>query len=355
MKVEGLDASCTDTGASRGFISPAPECKPETFGPNLSELIAPDAASFKLNILLVDDDRAIRMLYKVLLEKYGHTVTTACNGREGLEMIQRSPPHLVISDWVMPEMNGLELCRALRKNPDWQHIYVFIVTSQESTEKLIEAFEAGINDYLTKPINPRVLAARLHAAQRIIQMQALQEAARLQLQHLTEELARSNERLKKLALTDVLTGLPNRRYGMARLEQEWAIAARSNRPVCCMMVDIDHFKKVNDTYGHKAGDDALKLVARILQQTVRKQDMVCRLGGEEFMVICPDSDQTLGHTYAERLRQHVAAQSSKFLLLTISIGVTDQTQLDNHEAMLQQADKRLYVAKARGRNCTVSA
>lgn len=327
-----------------------------------SELIGldalPGAPTFKLRILLVDDDRAIRMLYKTLLEKSGHTVTTANNGREALASVKADPPQLIISDWMMPEMDGIEFCRELRKNPDWHKIYVFIVTAQESTEKLIEAFEAGANDYLSKPINPKVLAARLRSAQRIVQMQEAQEEDRLQLRQFADELAQSNKRLQALALTDALTGLPNRRYGMERLEQEWALAVRSGRPVCCMMVDIDHFKKVNDTYGHQVGDEALKLVAKSLQQAARKQDVVCRLGGEEFMVICPDSDRKAGFTYAERLRQHVAKQilqaAGRALHLTVSIGLTDNAQLADTEAMLHQADTRLYAAKDSGRNCTIA-
>ena len=327
----------------------------------LSIDVLPDAQSviFKLRILLVDDDRAVRLLYKTLLEKSGHSVTTASNGREALESIKARPPQLIISDWVMPEMDGIEFCRELRKNPDWHKIYVFIVTAQDSAEKLIEAFEAGANDYLSKPINSKVLAARLRSAQRIIQMQEAQEEDRLQMRRFADELAASNKRLQDLALTDTLTGLPNRRYGMERLEQEWALATRTQRPVCCMMVDIDYFKMVNDTYGHQVGDEALKMVASSLQQAARKQDVVCRVGGEEFMVICPDSDVKAGFAYAERLRKHVASQTlqtmGQSLRLTVSIGLTDNAQLENTEAILHQADTRLYAAKAAGRNRTIAS
>jgi diguanylate cyclase (GGDEF)-like protein len=328
-----------------------------------SELTGLDALNgepspiYKLRILLVDDDRSIRLLYKTLLEKSGHTVTTACNGLEALELVKNCPPQLIISDWMMPEMDGIEFCRALRQNPEWLNIYVFIVTAQESTEKLIEAFEAGANDYLSKPINPRVLSARLRSAQRIIQMQEIHEEDRHQLRQFADELALSNQRLQELALTDTLTGLYNRRYGMDRLEQEWAMSIRGERPFCCMMVDIDHFKLVNDTYGHQFGDQALRLVASSLQNAARKQDVVCRFGGEEFIVICPDSDLQAGMLCAERLRQSVAAtpliSQGKAIRLTVSIGVTDSFQLKSAEVMLHQADKRLYVAKATGRNCTV--
>ncbi len=315
-------------------------------------------ALYKLRILLVEDDRSIQLLYKTLLEKAGHTVTVANNGQEALQIVQSNPPQLIISDWVMPEMDGIEFCKALRKNAEWNKIYVFIVTAQESTEKLIEAFEAGVNDYLTKPINPKVLAARLRAAQHIIQMQEAQEQDRLHLRQFADELALSNKRLQELALTDSLTGLPNRRYGLERLEQEWAVATRGGRPVCCMMVDIDYFKSINDNYGHQAGDEALKTVATSLRLAARKQDVVCRLGGEEFLVISPDTDEKAGFQYAERLRQHVSAQKltirNKTLNLTVSIGLSTNTHLTNAEAMLHRADEHLYAAKAAGRNLTIA-
>ena len=315
-------------------------------------------ATFKLRILLVEDDRSIQLLYKALLEKAGHSVITANNGRAALDIVKASPPQLIISDWMMPEMDGIEFCKALRKNAEWNKIYVFIVTAQESTDKLVEAFEAGVDDYLAKPINPKVLAARLRAAQRIIQMQEAQEEDRVQLRQFADELAISNKRLQALALTDSLTGLPNRRYGLERLEQEWAVATRVGRPVCCMMVDIDHFKSINDTHGHHFGDEALKMVAENLRHAARKQDVVCRLGGEEFLVICADTDAQAGFQYAERLRQHVASQpltiQGKTLPLTVSIGLADSLKAASVEAMMHQADERLYAAKAAGRNCTIS-
>lgn len=316
-------------------------------------------ATFKLRILLVEDDRAMQLLYKALLEKAGHTLTFANNGRAALEIVKTDPPQLIISDWIMPEMDGIEFCKELRKNADWNKIYVFIVTAQESTERLIEAFEAGVDDYLTKPLNPRVLAARLRSAQRIIQMQESQEDDRRQLRQFADELALSNKRLQALALTDALTGLPNRRYAMERLEQEWAVASRGGRPVCCMMVDIDHFKSINDTHGHHFGDEALRIVAESLRHAARKQDVVCRLGGEEFLVICADTDEQTGFQYAERLRLHVSSQPLKVqeqtLNITVSIGLAASTQASSMEAMMHQADQRLYAAKAAGRNRTIAA
>ena len=316
---------------------------------------------YKLRILLVDDDRAVLFLLKSLLENAGHTVVTACDGAEALGLLEKSMPQLIITDWVMHKMDGIEFCKALRQNPLWRNIYVFIMTAQESTDRLVEAFEAGANDYMTKPINPKVLGARLRAGQRVVQLQEELEFDRQQLRKFADELAASNKRLQRLALTDALTGLPNRRFANEHLERQWALAERSDRPLSCMLVDIDHFKQINDTHGHKIGDDALKQVAHILRGATRTEDVVCRFGGEEFLLICPDIPAEQTYQYAERLRQHVAAKQvlgddGQTFHLTISIGVArKKPMLLNTEMLLQLADKRLYAAKKGGRNRTVAA
>jgi two-component system cell cycle response regulator len=318
-------------------------------------------AAYKLRILLVDDDLAILMMLQTLLTQAGHTVTTARDGREALRRVEESIPQLIITDWVMPEMDGIEFCKALRQNPAWRNIHVFIVTAQESINRLVEAFEAGANDYMTKPINFKVLGARLHAGQRVVQLQEELEFDRQQLRKFAAELAASNQRLQKLALTDVLTGLYNRRYANESLERHWSLAERNKRPLACMMVDIDRFKQINDTYGHKMGDDALKQVANVLRASIRKQDEVCRLGGEEFLLICPEALPEQMFQYAERLRQNVS--SSRLLgadgqefHLTVSIGVASKSpELLNVEMLLQLADKNLYAAKKGGRNMTVAS
>jgi diguanylate cyclase (GGDEF)-like protein len=318
----------------------------------------PPLPKFKLRILLVDDDRSIQLLYKKLLEESGHIVTTAKNGLDALKAVNDNQPHIIISDWMMPEMDGIEFCKALRKNPEWNNIYIFIVTAQESTDKLIDAFEAGANDYLTKPINLRVLAFRLRAAQLIIQMREALEVDRLQLRKLADELALSNKCLQELALTDALTDLPNRRNCLQQLEQELAIATREKRSMCCMMVDIDHFKSINDAYGQRSGDEALKMVATSLKMAARKQDVVCRIGGEEFLVICPDTNKQAGFQYAERLRKQVSSQAililDKTIHLTVSIGLSDNHDSENVDAMVRHADERLHTAKITGRDRTIA-
>ena len=154
-------------------------------------------ASYKLRILLVDDDRAVLLLLKTLLENAGHTVVTARNGVEALSLVEKSAPQLVITDWIMPKMDGLEFCKAIRRNPAWRNIYVFIMTAQEGTDRLVEAFEAGANDYMTKPVNPKVLGARLRAGQRVVQLQEDMESDRQHLHKFADELAAFNHRLRK--------------------------------------------------------------------------------------------------------------------------------------------------------------
>lgn len=318
------------------------------------------AQFFKLRILLVDDDRTILLLLKTMLSNAGHEVETARNGVEALAMVEKLTPQLIISDWMMPEMDGIAFCRKLRENPAWRSIYVFIVTAQESVDRLVEAFEAGVDDYLTKPINSKVLGARLRAGQRVVQLQEELAFDRQQLREFAEELATSNHRLQQLALTDVLTGLPNRRYAIDRMDQEWALSKRVQRPLSCMMVDIDRFKLINDTFGHKVGDEALKHVVHALRSSSRKQDVICRLGGEEFLVICPDTSLEQAWQQAERLRQQVEAlklnTAGKQIQMTVSIGVSSNAYAEilSPDMLMQQADRRLYAAKSAGRNRTVS-
>jgi len=327
---------------------------------NVEALRSKVVTPYSLRILLVDDDRSILLMLQHLLTQAGHTVVTARNGVEALRLIEESMPQLIFTDWDMPEMDGIELCKALRQNPAWHNIYVFIVAAQESTDRLVEAFEAGANDYLLKPINFKVLGARLWAAQRVVQLQEEIEFDHQQQRKFAAELAASNQRLQQLVLTDTLTELPNRRYANEQLDRQWAMSERSGRALSCMMVDIDHFKRINDTYGHKVGDDVLKQVADVLRLSARKQDMVCRLGGEEFLVICPDSQPDQVVHYAERLRENIAASNiqsatGSVFHLTVSIGLANKNpELLNVEMLLQLADKRLYAAKNAGRNKTVA-
>jgi diguanylate cyclase (GGDEF)-like protein len=314
---------------------------------------------YKMRVMVVEDDRAMRVLLEKMLVAAGHHVVIASNGVEALGMVEKERPQLIVTDWMMPQMDGISLCRELRSRPENRSIYVIIVTMQESADKLVEAFEAGADDYLNKPITPKIFFARLRAAQRVVQLQEELAFDREQLIRFSAELSAANERLQGQALTDALTGLPNRRFAMERLEQEWALAKRGDRTLSCLMVDVDHFKSINDRYGHQVGDDALKLIADILRRAARTQDVVCRYGGEEFLVICPDTGAQAAVQCAERLRVSIAAQALDLQngsehKMTVSIGVAEKNEtIDTLEALLIRADNNLYAAKEAGRNRTI--
>ena len=313
---------------------------------------------YKMRVLVVEDDRAMLVLLEAMLKAAGHEVLTARNGVEAMQVVETQHPQLVITGWNLPVMDGVTLCRKLRESSERRDVYVFILTAKETADSLVEAFEAGADDYLVKPVSQRVFFARLRAAQRVVQLQEELAYDREQLLRFSRDLAASNERLQRLALTDSLTELPNRRSAVERLEQEWALAKRGERKLSCMMVDIDHFKSINDKLGHQAGDEVLKTVANALRQSARTQDLVCRYGGEEFVVICPDADLKSASQCAERLRQKVselklASRSSSFSL-TISVGVAERRpDMGSVDALLAHADACLYAAKAAGRNRVV--
>lgn len=314
---------------------------------------------YKMRVLVVEDDRSMSGLLVAMLKAAGHEVLTAHDGIEAMRLVERHRPQLVITAWELSGMDGIELCRKLREDVVRRDVYVFILAPKESPDGLVEAFEAGVDDYLVKPFSQRVFFARLRAAQRVVQLQDELAYDREQLVRFSRDLAASNERLQRLALTDALTELPNRRFAVERLEQEWALSQRGDRALSCMMVDIDHFKTINDRLGHQAGDEVLKSVAQALRQAARAQDQVCRYGGEEFVVICPDTGIEAAKQCAERLRQTVFKLISKAggasLSLTVSIGVAEhRPEMVSVDDLLAQADACLYAAKDAGRNRVVS-
>lgn len=308
-----------------------------------------------LSVLLVDDDPVMLALLEPLLAEQGHRVAVARDGAEALRMAIATPPQLIVCDWVMPGLDGLGLCRALRESEAGRQIYFLLLTGMESDEHLVEAFEAGVDDFIVKPFSPRVLLARLRAGQRVVHLQ--QEAARdsHSLRRFATELAVANRRLRQAALTDPLTGLPNRRYAMERLEQEWSGSARTHRPLSLLMVDIDRFKLVNDTHGHDSGDLLLRQVALLMRRAARAEDVICRLGGEEFLVISPDTALAAAANLGERLRRGIGdapvSLGSLRCTVTVSIGAAQRTPvMTRHDELLKAADEMLYHAKRMGGN-----
>jgi diguanylate cyclase (GGDEF)-like protein len=305
---------------------------------------------------VVDDDSALTQVLKKLLASLGHTVTVAHNGREALDVILRFRPDLVITDWAMPEMDGIQLVRALRETKLGQALYILILTSFENDDRLVEAFESGVDDYIVKPFTPRVLQARLQSAIRSIKQKNTMSGDIEDMRKFASELAINNRRLQQAVLTDPLTGLPNRRYALDRLEQEWAATFRRQGSLSCIMVDVDHFKSVNDRFGHDVGDEVLRYVGNLLRTKARLQDAICRIGGEEFLVICPDTNEAEVFRAGERLRSIFAENTyvaGDFKLpVTLSMGVaTAGVNCNNTSEFIKQADQAVYRAKANGRNC----
>ena len=309
-----------------------------------------------LRVLVADDDAVTLRILTELLSASGHEVHSTRNGDEALRVALEVCPQLVITDWSMPQTTGPELCRSLRATEFGRQMYIIMLTAQSDEEHLVDALEAGADDFVVKPFRAKPLFARIRAALRVINLQ--EELARNQdrMEKISANLAIANRRLEMDALTDELTGLPNRRYLMERLSHDWAVARRSGQPLACMVLDIDHFKQINDTHGHDIGDQVLARVAMILNESIRSTDVVCRYGGEEFIVVGADSDLDSALRCAERLRRAVevetAASIPKLLhAVTISVGVAVRSEhTRTPEALLKEADEAMYRAKQSGRN-----
>ena len=308
-----------------------------------------------MRILVVDDDPGMRTLLKAMLSGAGHEVFEAVDGQRAFEAALEVRPHIMILDWMMPKMDGLELTRALRQTKAGRGVYILLLTGLEEDDKLVEAFEAGVDDFMVKPLKPRLLAARLRAGQRVIGLQREIERDREEIRHFAAELAVTNRRLQEAALTDSLTGFPNRRYVIERIGQEWAASSRSKRPLACMVIDVDQFKNINDSHGHDVGDTVLRQTALALKSGLRAHDVISRIGGDEFLVICPETDLPSALVCAERMRKAVEAlevESGRLRLrssVSIGIAVRDDTMGDA-DALIKCADRGVYLAKQRGRN-----
>ena len=297
-------------------------------------------------ILIVEDNPVSRRLLEKTLIKAGHEVTSVENGRKALELFNEKFFPIVLTDWMMPEMDGLELCRAIRKDTSKGYVFIVLLTAKHSKDDIVSGLEAGADDYLTKPPNHPELIARIKTGIRILELE--------------RSLKKANEEIRILSVTDPLTGCYNRGYMTERLPQEIRRAKRYRHSLSLVLCDIDHFKRLNDTYGHQVGDRILKEFVQWIIQSIRNGvDWLARYGGEEFLIVIPETD-TKGACYtAERLRRIISQKAIKIqgkrIHITASFGVTgiDPDTPDEKispEAMINQADKYLYQAKQEGRN-----
>lgn len=323
--------------------------------PRAEQPLVPSRSGMSMRVVVVESDSKVRETLRGVLERAGHTVFESDDGRHGMELALEVQPQMMLVDANMPGLGGVELTRSLRQTRIGRSIYILLLTTQEDDERLIEAFENGVDDFVTKPIRSRVLAARLRAGHRVIRLQQEVERDREEIRRFAAELAVTNRRLQEVALTDQLTGFRNRRYVIDRIAQEWSASARTHRPLSCMVIDIDEFKQINDTYGHDAGDAVLRQASNAIKHALRAQDVVARTGGDEFLVLCPDTDLPAALQCAERLRQAVHATQVTVdevrLRVSISVGVAQRdTAMVDADAMVKRADQGAYVAKAQGRN-----
>jgi len=283
-------------------------------------------------VLIIDDSRDIHELVIASLAGEGVEILSAFDGKSGLETARGTPPDLILLDVNMPDLDGFEVCQRLKTENLTSSIPVIFLTVAASTAEKVKALEFGGVDYITKPFDPAELRARARSA--------------LRTKFLIDQLAQR-------AKIDGLTGLWNRAFFEERLEAELSLARRTGRPVACMILDIDFFKQINDGYGHTAGDVALRALAQSLRANSRIEDVVCRFGGEEFIVLCPNTDSSAAMIAAERLRRIVAAMTPRCggatIRMTCSIGVAD-IATSGESNLVNAADKALYEAKSGGRN-----
>lgn len=295
-------------------------------------------------MLLVDDEPVQRMLVGRMLTRAGFEVVTAEDGEQALKLLALGDISLLVTDWEMPRLDGLSLCRAVRSMNLEHYVYVIVVTSRDAVEHVVMGLQAGADDYLVKPVLEPELLARLNTGKRLIDIE--------------RSLRVANEENLRLSITDPLTGMYNRRYLMDQLHRELDRAQRYQHPLSLMLCDVDHFKRINDTHGHQTGDEVLIRFAQSLRQSLRDTDWIARYGGEEFVVVLPETTIANATAVAERCRTSLAATpyqiADAIVPVTASFGVSGwepgmgvETAFDR---LIAAADSGVYASKSGGRN-----
>jgi two-component system, cell cycle response regulator len=300
-----------------------------------------DPSSREVKILVADDSPIYRKLVEQSLSQEQYNVLFAKTGQQAMDLFIEHQPALVITDWSMPDISGIELCQRIRRDHHHFYAYVILLTGNTDKEEVIEGLAAGADDYLTKPFHSGELQARVRVGRRIADLH--------------REVQDKNRQLEEMALTDSLTGLPNRRAIDFWASRELSAAVRHDFPIWVVMADLDHFKSINDAHGHDAGDTVLKTFAEILKSNTRSSNICGRMGGEEFLVVLTHAEKENAAIAIERIRKQFAAQ--KFTVAGSTFGATASfgmagihgTACDFSD-LVARADAALYVAKRQGRN-----
>jgi two-component system cell cycle response regulator len=296
-----------------------------------------------MKILIAEDDVTSRLILENMLTKWGYDVVSATNGSDAWEKLQgEDAPRLLILDWMMPGIEGVEICRRIRENSksEDQYTYVMLLTAKESKENIVTGMEAGADDYITKPFDMHELRVRVRAGERIVQLQS--------------ELLKAKKKLEIQSRTDPLTGVLNRRAILSQIGSELSRAKRENTKISISMLDLDHFKTINDTFGHLSGDAVLRECMHRVERAIREYDSVGRFGGEEFIVVLPGANEVDAFSVAERIRLKIYEKAADVDGISISFTASQGLATCNGDTtvdeMIAIADKALYRAKENGRN-----
>jgi len=293
-------------------------------------------------VLIIDDSRLIAHVAKTILSKRGHEIIVAEDGLTGLETAKSEQPDIILLDLIMPIMDGYQVCQGLKEESSTKEIPVIMLTSKAEPTDKVKGLEMGALDYVTKPFDEGELVARVNT--------------QLRLKELREALEEKNQQLQELANRDGLTELFNHRYFHEQLSKDFLRARRYHESLSCILLDIDYFKRFNDTHGHQTGDVVLRTLGLLIQDSIRDSDFAARYGGEEFALVLYHSDEPAALDVAQRLRQAVqqceVRRGDKVLHVTISVGVATfpNEAIHDSKTLIECADKALYRAKDSGRN-----
>lgn len=294
-----------------------------------------------MRVLIADDNKDLTASLALLLREWKFEPVEASDGTAALALLRAADaPALAVLDWIMPGVNGINICQALRQETEKPYTYIILMTGRGGKEQMLDGLKAGADDYLIKPVDPNELHARLTTGKRILDLQ--------------EQLLATQRLLREQAMHDSLTGLWNRPVILEILQRELAQSRRGDLKLSLIMADVDHFKDINDTFGHLVGDQVLRETAQRLRAALRPYDTMGRYGGEEFLIVLPGCDAEVSFGLAERLRRCVEAKPTRSegrtIAVTISLGLAAWDGHVSPQELLRHADEAMYRAKAEGRN-----